>query len=293
MKILILLFCLVQNFVFAGTIFMGGGGGGTLGLSCSNGQVPEWSSGSFSACLTASGSGTSIGPASSTAHDLVSFKDTGGLNLEDSGILKTAVCTLAATQTITNKTLTGNIAASLSVDGTHTVTFQTANDTIVGRATTDTLINKTLTFPVISTISNGGTVTLFTGSDTVVGRGTTDTLINKTLTSPVLTTPTGFIEQLNGLIASPGNATFIIQPYSMTAGTINSIYIGTSSGTDTVAVKINTTAVTSLSAISVSGTAATSTATGANTFSVGDQISIITSSDSSAVNLYWSLKYTR
>lgn len=169
MKILILLFCLVQNFVFAGTIFMGGGGGGTLGLSCSNGQVPEWSSGSFSACLTASGSGTSIGPASSTAHDLVSFKDTGGLNLEDSGISKTAVCTLAATQTITNKTLTGNIAASLSVDGTHTVTFQTANDTIVGRATTDTMTNKTLTSPAINSATWGGT--------TATGQGNSKFLI--------------------------------------------------------------------------------------------------------------------
>ena len=54
---------------------------------------------------------------------------------------------------------------------------------------TQTLTNKTLTAPVISTISNTGTLTLPTSTDTLVGRATTDTLTNKTLTSPTLTTP--------------------------------------------------------------------------------------------------------
>jgi len=51
-----------------------------------------------------------------------------------------------------------------------------------------TLTNKTLTLPVISSISNTGTITLPTSTDTLVGRATTDTLTNKTLTSPVITT---------------------------------------------------------------------------------------------------------
>jgi hypothetical protein len=46
---------------------------------------------------------------------------------------------------------------------------------------TVTLTNKTLTSPIISTISNTGTVTLPTATDTLVGRATTDTLTNKTL----------------------------------------------------------------------------------------------------------------
>jgi hypothetical protein len=42
------------------------------------------------------------------------------------------------------------------------------------------------TAPVISTITNTGTLTLPTSTDTLVGRATTDTLTNKTLTSPTI-----------------------------------------------------------------------------------------------------------
>ena len=82
------------------------------------------------------------------------------------------------------------------------LTFPTSTDTIVGRATTDTLTNKTLTTPTIASITNGGTVTIPSGADTLVARTSTDTLTNKTLTSPVLTTPRiadgGFIADANG-----------------------------------------------------------------------------------------------
>ena len=50
-----------------------------------------------------------------------------------------------------------------------------------------TLTNKTLTAPVISSIVNTGTLTLPTSTDTLVGRATTDTLTNKTLTDPFIT----------------------------------------------------------------------------------------------------------
>ena len=63
------------------------------------------------------------------------------------------------------------------------------SSTAVTLTGTQTLTNKTLTSPVISTITNTGTVTLPSATDTLVGRATTDTLTNKTLTTPVMTNP--------------------------------------------------------------------------------------------------------
>jgi hypothetical protein len=61
---------------------------------------------------------------------------------------------------------------------------------LVTVSASQTLTGKTLTAPVISTISNTGTLTLPTSTDTLVGRATTDTLTNKTLTSPTISGPT-------------------------------------------------------------------------------------------------------
>lgn len=60
---------------------------------------------------------------------------------------------------------------TLSVD---TAVVATTNNTL-------TMSNKTLTSPVISSISNTGTLTLPTSTDTLVGRATTDTLTNKSI----------------------------------------------------------------------------------------------------------------
>jgi len=117
----------------------------------------------------------------------------GGTGIDTSGATNTltvaidsTVTTLTGTQTLTNKTLTAPVISTISNTGT--LTLPTSTDTLVGRDTTDTLTNKTLTTPVISSISNTGTLTLPTSTDTLVGRDTTDTLTNKTLTSPVINT---------------------------------------------------------------------------------------------------------
>jgi len=75
-----------------------------------------------------------------------------------------------------------------SFDGNSWVEIGTGTD-FVRTAATQTLTNKTLTSPIISTISNTGTVTLPTATTTLVGTDTTDTLTNKTLTDPVLNDP--------------------------------------------------------------------------------------------------------
>lgn len=101
------------------------------------------------------------------------------------------------TDTLTNKTLSGNTATNL-VSGSGTITFNTtgtitvpnATDTLVGKATTDTLTNKTLSGNTATNLVSGsgtftfnttGTVTVPNGTDTLVARTSTDTLTNKTI----------------------------------------------------------------------------------------------------------------
>jgi trimeric autotransporter adhesin len=73
----------------------------------------------------------------------------------------------------------------------------------------ETLSNKTLVTPVIGSIINTGTLTLPTSTDTLVGRATTDTLTNKTLTSPTVTSPTVTGGSLNNTVIGNTTATTV------------------------------------------------------------------------------------
>jgi hypothetical protein len=129
------------------------------------------------------------GGGSGTVTSITAGTGLSGGTITTSGTIAidSTVATLTGSQTLTNKTLTTPIIASiLTNSGAATITLPVATDTLVGRDTVDTLTNKTLTTPTISSITNSGTLTLPTGNQTLVGRTTTDTLTNKTLEFPVI-----------------------------------------------------------------------------------------------------------
>lgn len=68
---------------------------------------------------------------------------------------------------------------TITAAGSGSSTITLPQTTICGVDSTQTLTNKTLTAPIISTISNTGTLTLPTSTDTLVGKATTDTFSNK------------------------------------------------------------------------------------------------------------------
>lgn len=119
-----------------------------------------------------------------------------------------------------------------------TITFQDATGTVVLRDSTDTLTNKTLTSPIISSISNTGTVTLPTATDTLVGRATTDTLTNKTISgaSNTLTVRLDQSDVTGTLVTTKGGtglATYTTGDvvYASASNTLSKLAIGTSGQT--------------------------------------------------------------
>lgn len=96
--------------------------------------------------------------------------------------IATAVATKAdkASPTFTGTPLAPTASAGTNTTQIATTAFVTTAVTNE-RTATATLTNKTLTSPVIGTIVNTGTLTLPSSTDTVVGRATTDTLTNKSV----------------------------------------------------------------------------------------------------------------
>ena len=122
--------------------------------------------------------------------------DTTTVEIDAGAVACSTLVDKTSTQTLSGKTMTTPIVASLYQDAgkTNLITMPAKTDTLVGKTTTDTLTNKTLTTPVIPSlyqVGGGGLISVpaSAGTDTVVLAAATQALTNKTLTTPTITTP--------------------------------------------------------------------------------------------------------
>lgn len=167
-----------------------------------------------------------------------------------------------------------------STDRTKTFTFPSATDTLTGNAAIQTLTNKTLTSPIISTISNTGTLTLPTSTDTLVGRATTDTLTNKTITTPIISTP-----QISSGTAS--TVPYLDASKNLVSSSVTPTELGYSSGV-TSAIQTQLDAKTLKSTLTTKGD--TYVATGASTVvrqAIGSDGQVLTADSTQTNGLKW------
>ena len=136
-----------------------------------NGQVLSTNGGgalSFSddtgITLTAARGGISVTTSSASGGGTLGYTSSTGVLAFAPADLSTFI-TASSTDTLTNKTLTAPVITSVT-SGSDTITFPSATTTLIGTGTTDTLTNKTLTAPVITSVVSGSSTITFPSSAT-------------------------------------------------------------------------------------------------------------------------------
>lgn len=154
--------------------------GSTLATSTAASLTLGLSSAATTVATIPSGTVTLVDLASTQA---LTGKTISGLTVSTTtGTLTIPAATIAFSGANNLTITTTAVTAATLPSGTITLQDLSTAQTITGVKTFSTA-------PVISTITNTGTITLPTSTDTLVGRATADTLTNKTLTSPAINTP--------------------------------------------------------------------------------------------------------
>jgi hypothetical protein len=123
------------------------------------------------------------GPVSSTNNAIARYDGITGGIVQDSSILIDDTNNLSGAKSITFTSSASNLGTRGTLwynAGLGMMNIGSAK--IVNAAASQTLKNKTLTAPIISSIASTGTITLPMDTTTLVGQNTTDTLTNKTIT---------------------------------------------------------------------------------------------------------------
>ena len=181
---------------------------GSYGSSTTVGTFTVNAQGQLTAAASVAISATAIGAVTSVAGTANEITATG---------TNSVVLSLPTALTFTGKTVTGGTfnATAATVGGVDVVTL----------TATQTLTNKTLTLPVISQISNTGVVTLPTATDTLVGRATTDTLTNKSISGATNTLTNIANASLTNSSVTVGTTSIALGASSLTLGGLTSVAV--------------------------------------------------------------------
>ena len=184
--------------------------------------------------LGASGTVTAANPNALTISTGLTGSSYTGATAVTIAIDTSVVATLTGTQTLTNKTLTSPIISTISNTGT--LTLPTSTDTLVGRATTDTLTNKSISGST-NTLTNIGNAaltnsTVTIGSTSVALGATVTTFTGVTLTSPTFTAPALGTPSSGNLVNTTGYTTANLSGTISNAQLANSTISGVSLGSN-------------------------------------------------------------
>ncbi len=150
--------------------------GGTTGLTVSGSPITSSGTITLAGTLAVANGGTNCSSASITCFNNITGFTAGGTTGTTSTNLVFSTSPTITTPTVSGALTYGGVTLTANVTGTGKMVLDTA---------------PTLSAPVFSSITNTGTLTLPTSSDTLVGRATSDTLTNKRITARIGTTASG------------------------------------------------------------------------------------------------------